>query len=48
MANFTTSGTHSITAQYSGDGDFVPATSNPWNATGFYLIALADRNLDKY
>jgi len=32
-ATFSTSGTHSITAQYNGDPSYAASTSSPWNAT---------------
>ena len=35
-ATFTTSGTHRLTAQYSGDANYLPETSLEWDATVFY------------
>jgi hypothetical protein len=37
---FATSGTHSITAKYSGDPSYAPATSNSWDATVLWPTTL--------
>jgi len=36
MATFTSSGTHSITARYSGDASYAASTSFEWDAAVFY------------
>jgi subtilase family serine protease len=36
MVNFTASGTHHITAQYSGDASYSASTSFAWDATALY------------
>jgi subtilase family serine protease len=41
-ATFTTPGTHSITAQYSGDANYAAATSTPWNASVFYATTMTE------
>jgi hypothetical protein len=41
-ATFATSGTHSITAKYSGDPSYDPATSNSWDATVLWPTTLLE------
>jgi hypothetical protein len=40
-ATFTTSGTHSITAKYSGDPNYAPTVSSPWAATVLWPTTLS-------
>jgi hypothetical protein len=42
MATFTSSGTHSITAKYSGDPSYAAATSSPWNATVLWPTTMTE------
>jgi hypothetical protein len=41
MVNFTTSGIHHITAQYSGDASYSTSTSFAWDATVLYPTTMA-------